>query len=93
MKYPHYGRGLTCQEGAHSQQVRPYIPQQQNPPQCHPPEPRLCFSPDALIEDIAGLAETREFFALIDLVGAGKAPIALTALYHDRIKEQFVDNR
>ena len=46
-----------------------------------------------MIEKIVGLAEDLAPVALIGAGGIGKTSIALTVLRHDRIKEQFGENR
>ena len=58
-----------------------------------PPPPRVCFGREGLIDEIVQLAETFEPIALVGAGGIGKTSIALTVLHHDRIVEQFKDNR
>ena len=58
-----------------------------------PPAPRDCFGRDELIERVVKLAENFEPIALIGAGGIGKTSIALTVLYHNRIKERFGENR
>ena len=58
-----------------------------------PPPPRVCFGRDGLIKDIVGLAENHEPIALVGAAGIGKTSVALAVLHHNRIKDQFGDNR
>ena len=58
-----------------------------------PLPPRTFFGRDELIEKIVDLAENLVPIALIGPGGIGKTSIALTVLHHDRIKEQFCDDR
>ena len=58
-----------------------------------PPQPRVFYGRDALIEKIVDLAENLTPIALIGAGGIGKTSIALTVLHDDRIGEQFGHNR
>jgi hypothetical protein len=58
-----------------------------------PPPPRDCFGRNELIERVVGLAEKLEPIALIGTGGIGKTSVALAVLHHDRIREQFGENR
>jgi tetratricopeptide (TPR) repeat protein len=58
-----------------------------------PPPPRACFGRDELIEKIAGFTELRTPIALIGVGGIGKTAAVLTILHHDRIKQQFGEDR
>ena len=58
-----------------------------------PPPPRACFGRDEVIEEVVGFAENLEPVALIGTGGIGKTSIALRVLHHDRIMDQFGENR
>jgi tetratricopeptide (TPR) repeat protein len=58
-----------------------------------PPPSRTFFGRDELIEKIVDLAENLIPIALIGPGGIGKTSIALAVLHHDRIKEQFGNDR
>jgi tetratricopeptide (TPR) repeat protein len=58
-----------------------------------PPPPKHCFGRDDLIEEVVGIAESLEPVALIGAGGIGKTSISLKVLHHNRIKEQFGENR
>jgi tetratricopeptide (TPR) repeat protein len=58
-----------------------------------PPPPRHCFGRDDLVEKVVGFTQNLEPVALIGAGGIGKTSIALTILYHNRIKERFGENR
>ena len=59
-----------------------------------PPLPsRTFFGRDELIEKVVDLAEKLTPIALIGAGGIGKTSIALTVLYHDRIKRRFGHDR
>jgi hypothetical protein len=58
-----------------------------------PPQPRIFFGHDELIEEAIGLADHLAPVALIYAGGIGKTSIALTVIYDDRIKRPFGDDR
>jgi len=64
------------------------------PDELPPPASKTCFERGGLIENIVGLVENLMPIALIGASGIRKTSIALTVLYHDRIKRRFgVDRR
>ena len=64
-----------------------------SPGEVPPPPPDVCVGRDDLIEEIVGFAQNLKSTAIIGAGGIGKTSIALSVLYHHRIKEKFGDNR
>ena len=58
-----------------------------------PPLPPRTFGRDELTENIVNLAQKFIPIALIGTGGIGKTFVALAVLHHDRIEEQFDDDR
>ena len=63
------------------------------PGESPPPPLDACFGRDDLIESIVDLAGNLNSVALIGPGGIGKTSVALAILHHDRIREQFGNNR